>query len=71
VGTRAVVTDKAASPSATRGGTAGVPGLPSGLPAGLLSRDETSGQPYLKLPLPEPETVQKILELFGALTQRK
>jgi len=41
------------------------------LPGSLLSRDEQTGQPYLKLPLPEPETVQKITELFAAFANRK
>jgi len=50
------------------GGTTGKPsgGSP---PASLISSDEPGGQPYLKLPLPEPETVQKIVELFGSLTK--
>ena len=36
------------------------PGTPAagGLPGGLVTQDEQTGQPYLKLPLPEPETVQ-------------
>jgi len=42
----------------------------AGLPGGLVAHDESSGQPYLKLPLPEPETVKKIVDLFGALTKR-
>jgi len=42
-----------------------------GFPSGIVTHDESSGQPYLKLPLPEPETIQKIVELFGALTKAK
>jgi len=41
-----------------------------GLPTALVTHDEQTGQPFLKLPLPEPETMQKVLELFGALTRR-
>ncbi len=40
------------------------------LPASLIARDEQTGHSYLKLPMPEPETVQKIIELFGALGKR-
>ena len=42
-----------------------------GLPGAIVTRDEQTGQPFLRLPLPEPETMQKIVELFGALTGRK
>ena len=38
---------------------------------GSLRRDDRTGQSYLKLPVPEPETVQKVLDLFGALTGRR
>ncbi|HYW79606.1 MAG TPA: DEAD/DEAH box helicase, partial [Thermoguttaceae bacterium] len=38
---------------------------------GLVTRDEQTGQSYLKLPMPEPETMQKIVELFGSLTRGK
>jgi len=38
-----------------------------GLPGSLVTRDEQTGQSYLKLPIPEPETVQKIVDLFSAL----
>ncbi len=41
----------------------------SGL-APFVSRDETGGQPYLKLPLPKPEVVQQILGLLGSLISR-
>lgn len=54
---------------------AGKPGgRPSGgpgLPGGLVARDHETGQPYLRLPMPEPETMQKIVELFSALTKGK
>ena len=39
-----------------------------GLPGGLVAQDKQTGQPYLKLPLPEPETVQKILDWFSAFS---
>ena len=42
-----------------------------GLPASLVARDEATGQPYLKLPMPNADVVQKIVELFGALTGGK
>jgi hypothetical protein len=42
-----------------------------GLPAGMVTRDQQTGQPYLKLPLPEPETMQKIVELFAAFAKGK
>ncbi len=40
------------------------------LPANLLARDEKTGQTYVKLPMPEPEVVQKIVDVLGALTKR-
>ena len=36
------------------------------LPHGLLATDESTGQPYLKLPLPKPELIKKIVDLFDA-----
>jgi hypothetical protein len=35
---------------------------------GLIARDRQSGQSYLKLPLPEPEVMQKLVALFQAFT---
>jgi hypothetical protein len=40
------------------------------LPGDVVARDEKTGQAYLKLPLPEPETMQKIAEVFAAFTKR-
>ena len=40
-----------------------------GLPATMLDRDERTGRPCLKLPLPEPETISKIVEVIAALTK--
>ena len=37
------------------------------LPAALLARDEQTGQPYLKLPMPKPEVLQSIADLLGKL----
>jgi len=51
------------------GGPGGLPGGQAGLPGGIISRDEQTGQPYLKLPMPEPETIEKIVDLFGSLTK--
>ena len=42
-----------------------------GLPASLVARDEATGQPYLKLPMPNADVVQKIVELLGSLTGGK
>ena len=42
-----------------------------GLPAGLVARDEHTGQSYLKLPLPDEGTVRKIVDLLSAFTGRK
>jgi len=45
----------------------GAPGRPSnGLPAGLVARDEHTGQSYLRLPLPDADIVQKITDLLSA-----
>jgi superfamily II DNA or RNA helicase len=35
------------------------------LPLGLLSADESTGQPCLKLPLPKPDVLKKIVDLLG------
>jgi len=56
------------------GGGAG-PQAPSGrspiaLPENLLARDDRTGQNYLKLPLPEPEVIQKVVEVLGSLARR-
>jgi hypothetical protein len=39
----------------------------SGLPAGMIATEESSGQPYLKLPLPEPQVLQKIFDFIKTL----
>ncbi|MCC6125758.1 MAG: DEAD/DEAH box helicase [Pirellulales bacterium] len=40
---------------------------PSSLPAGMIATEESTGQPYLKLPLPEPQVLQKIFEFVKSL----
>ena len=40
------------------------------LPSNFIARDEKTGQSYVKLPMPEPEVVQKIVDVLGALTKR-
>ena len=37
------------------------------LPESLLARDERTGQPCLKLPLPKPEVLKTIADLLGRL----
>ncbi len=49
-------------------GQSGQPGRPS-LPSAAITRDEQTGQSYVKLPLPEPETMQKLLDLVSAFTK--
>ena len=59
-------------PSNSRGltapGTAAAGQLAAGLPAGLVARDSATGQSYLKLPLPDPQIVQKIVDLLGVFS---
>lgn len=40
------------------------------LPSNLIARDEKTGQSYVKLPMPEPEVIQKIVDVLGVLTKR-
>jgi superfamily II DNA or RNA helicase len=39
------------------------------LPSDLVTRDEQTGKSYLKLPMPEPETIQKLVDVFAALAK--
>jgi len=39
------------------------PAIPS-----LIERDSATGQPYLRLPIPKPEVLQKVVDLLSALT---
>jgi superfamily II DNA or RNA helicase len=53
---------------ASRGAAAGGHALPGGPLAALVARDDPAGQPYLRLPLPSADVVQKIadvLAMFG------
>jgi superfamily II DNA or RNA helicase len=47
------------------------PRASGGPPVGLVARDEQSGQSYLKLPLPDEGTVQKIVDLLSVFTGRR
>ena len=53
------------------GSGGGKPSAGGGLPGVVVNRDEQTGQPYLKFPLPELDTMQKMAELFTALTKRQ
>ena len=37
------------------------------LPQGLLATDESTGQPYLKHPLPKPEILKKLADILNGL----
>ncbi|MCL4191765.1 MAG: DEAD/DEAH box helicase [Thermoguttaceae bacterium] len=52
-------------------GGGGQPGAgQSGLPRELVERDAASGRSYLKLPLPEPDVMEKLMGLLGALVKK-
>ncbi len=53
------------------GGPPPGPSIVPAIPGNLVARDEQTGQPYLRLPMPGPDTVQKIVELFAALTGQR
>ena len=36
------------------------------LPKGIIATDDSSGRPYIKLPLPAPEMLKKITDLLEA-----
>lgn len=58
------------SQALTAGGHAATgEGKPSSLqlPSGLIVRDESGGQPYLKLPVPKPEVLQQFAGLVSGL----
>ena len=44
---------------------------PAGLPAGLVARDEHTGQSYLKLPLPDGDVMRKIADVLSAFRKPK
>ncbi len=68
----------ARAPGEAEGGeAAGVARLLEGLPLdrlpppeSFLSHDEATGRPCLKLPMPEPSTVQGVLQLLGGLLRQ-
>lgn len=43
---------------------------PPGLPRELVERDPASGRSYLKLPLPEPDVMEKLMGLLGSLVKK-
>ncbi|MBN1396133.1 MAG: DEAD/DEAH box helicase [Pirellulales bacterium] len=45
-------------------------GALGGLPGGLVTRDENTGQSYLKLPLPDGDVMRKIADLLSAFSGR-
>jgi len=49
--------------------TTGAEASRPGLPAALVARDDSSGRPYLKLPLPPPDTLEILTELLTTLTK--
>jgi hypothetical protein len=58
---------------AAAGGRSGAGGgTPAALlPSSMIARDEPTGRPYLKLPLPEPEIIQKLADLLAAFGRRQ
>jgi superfamily II DNA or RNA helicase len=59
------------APSGPSARSAGTALAPAEMLTGLVARDEPTGQPYLKLPLPGPQTMQKIVELFTMFTGKR
>ncbi len=43
---------------------------PASLATSLVAQDQQTGQPYLKLPLPSPDTVERIVNLLGTILKR-
>lgn len=57
--------------AAAKSQDAGAASLPlPGVPDALVQRDESTGRPCLKLPLPEPEVMQKLIEALSGLVKR-
>jgi hypothetical protein len=57
-----------APPGGTPGDARSAPNAPgAGLTQALMARDERTGQPYLRLPMPQPEVLQGIAALLGKL----
>jgi hypothetical protein len=57
----AVASHRSGSAAQASGGTRDKPGL------AFLARDEKTGEPYVKLPVPSPEVLDRALQAFGAL----
>jgi superfamily II DNA or RNA helicase len=53
--------------SGGQGGQTAARGQSPALPASLLARDEATGQSYLKLPVPEPEVMQKVVDAVSVV----
>lgn len=71
VTTGVALLDKLARAMSGAGGAAGDTPKPGGLtlPGTAVTRDQETGQSYLKLPLPDANTMQKIVDVFAALTK--
>jgi superfamily II DNA or RNA helicase len=54
---------------ALQAGTPEGPSQDGKVAPGLLARDEKTGETYLKLPVPDPETVTKVMEVLGGLAE--
>jgi hypothetical protein len=64
------LTRPASSTSAGNGSAAGsAPGAARPPLTSLVQRDERTGETYLKVPVPSPETISQALSAFGALLQ--
>ena len=50
--------------------SARTPAGPAALSTSLVAQDQQTGEPYLKLPLPSPDTVERIVNLLGAILKR-
>ena len=48
------------------GGGGREPRAGTGPPGGIIARDEKTGRSYLKLPLPDPETLQKVADVLSS-----
>jgi superfamily II DNA or RNA helicase len=52
-----------------RGGAPAPSGNGAAAPRSLVTRDEQTGETYIKLPVPSPEVVEQAVQAFGALLQ--
>jgi len=37
----------------------------------FIQKDEKTGEPYLKFPMPQPETIQKFADILSAFAGKK